>query len=322
MRRLFPSSRIKPWIHVKGLRQRVVGYVQSLPPLEMLGRFAQGERLVVLRSLVGERRVVVLDHPVRPVPRYPYPRYGHNELDALLSRSMGGYAELLNRFLPFREALAAIPAHPSANPHEPHWINEWQPPLDAIALYCLLRLHKPLRYFEIGSGVSTQFVRRAVVDGGTSTVIVSVDPKPREDIDQLCDRVHRQPLEDLDLAIFDELEAGDVLFFDGSHRSFMNSDATVFFLELLPRLSPGVLVGIHDIYLPFDYPDGIADRYYSEQYLLAAGLLGQGTAAHVVLPTAFVASNPPAYPSLTQLEATLAERIKRPLRGSSFWLRT
>jgi len=309
-------------VHVAELRQRAVSYVQSLPPLEMLGRSVQGERLVVLRSLVGERRVVVLDHPVKPVSRYRYPDQGHEELNALLSERTDDYAELLARFLPFREALSVIPADPSANPLEPNWRNEWQPPLDGIALYCLLRLHKPRRYFEIGSGVSTQFVRRAVEDGDSSTLIVSIDPKPRQDIDQLCDRVHRQPLEDVDLAVFDELEAGDVLFFDGTHRAFMNSDVTVFFLEVLPRLPAGVLIGIHDIYLPFDYPDDVAERYYSEQYVLGTRLLAQGRAAHIVLPTAFVAANPIDHPSLSQFEAMLGERITKPLKGSSFWLRT
>lgn len=300
----------------------MVDYVQRLPPLEMLGRVAHGERLVVLRSLAGKHRLLVLDHPVKPVPRYPYPRRGHEALNELLCASSADYAELLARFLGFREALSAIPAHPSANPHEPNWTNEWQPPLDGIALYCFLRLYKPRRYFEIGSGVSTQFVRRAVVDGGTSTVIVSVDPKPRARVDQLCDRVHRQPLEDIDLGIFDELEAGDVLFFDGTHRSFMNSDATVFFLELLPRLSAGILVGIHDIYLPFDYPDDIADRCYSEQYLLAVRLLAEGQASHVVFPTALVAANPLTYPSLSEFKALLRDDTGAPLSGSSFWLRT
>lgn len=257
-----------------------------------------------------------------PVPRYRSPGHGHKELNALLSARTNDYAELLDSFLPFRRALAAIPASPSSNPLDPNWTNEWQPPLDGIALYCLIRLHKPLRYFEIGSGVSTQFVRRAVVDGDLSTLIVSIDPKPREDIDQLCDRVHRQRLEDVDLAVFDELEAGDVLFFDGTHRSFMNSDVTVFFLDLTPRLPAGVLIGIHDIYLPFDYPDEVADRYYSEQYVLAARLLAEGRAAHVVLPTAFVAANPLDHPSLSQFEAALGEKVAKPLSGSSFWLRT
>jgi hypothetical protein len=85
--------------------------------------------------------------------------------------------------------------------------------------------------------------------------------------------VIREPLETTSLAPFAALEAGDVVFFDGSHRTFMNSDVTVFFLEVLPNLPAGALVGIHDIHLPDDYPAAWTDRHYSEQYLLAAYLL-------------------------------------------------
>ena len=77
----------------------------------------------------------------------------------------------------------------------------------------------------------------------------------------------RQPLEAVDASEFGALTAGDVVFFDGSHRVFQNSDVTVFFLEILPALPPGVLVQIHDIFWPVDYPPAWADRYYSEQYM-------------------------------------------------------
>jgi hypothetical protein len=77
-----------------------------------------------------------------------------------------------------------------------------------------------------------------------------LDPEPRAQIDALCDTSIRRRLEDCDLSMFDQLEAGDILFFDGSHRVFTNSDVTVFFLELMPRLKPGVIVHIHDIFLP------------------------------------------------------------------------
>ena len=64
------------------------------------------------------------------------------------------------------------------------------------------------------------------------------------------------------------------MFVDNSHRLVTNSDATVVLLELLPRLPGGVLVGIHDIVLPHDYPPGWNERFYSEQYSLAAFDLG------------------------------------------------
>jgi hypothetical protein len=94
------------------------------------------------------------------------------------------------------------------------------------------------------------FARYAIRSGNLKTTISSIDPNPRADINKLCDHVFRANMEQFDPKLFQELEAGDILFFDGSHRIFSNTDVTVFFLEVLPRLKPGVLVHIHDIFLP------------------------------------------------------------------------
>ncbi len=71
-------------------------------------------------------------------------------------------------------------------------------------------------------------------------------PQPRNQIDQLADRVVRAPLESIDLRVFDELAENDILFLDSSHRALQNSDVTTFFLEVLPRLRPGVIVHVHE----------------------------------------------------------------------------
>jgi hypothetical protein len=73
---------------------------------------------------------------------------------------------------------------------------------------------------------------------------------------------------------------------------FTGSDATVFVLDLLPSLAPGVLVGVHDVYLPDDYPEEIADRHYSEQYLLGALLLGEPDWIRPVLAADYVSRRP------------------------------
>ena len=122
--------------------------------------------------------------------------------------------------------------------------------------------------------------------------VISVDPQPRAEIDALCDKVCRMRLEDSDHQIFSVLQAGDILFFDGSHRVFTNSDVAVFFLEILPSLPPGVLVHIHDIFLPLDYPPEWNDRFYSEQYMLAAMLLCRDRPFDVILPNCYVMSDP------------------------------
>ena len=129
------------------------------------------------------------------------------------------------------------------------------PPYDAVALYGLLRRTRPQRYLEVGSGHSTRFARRAIRDEGLATTVTSIDPEPRARIDELCDLVIRRPVEALeDDGVFLELGPGDVLFIDGSHRTFTGSDVTVLLLEVVPRLAPGVLVQVHDVYLPRDYP--------------------------------------------------------------------
>jgi hypothetical protein len=175
-------------------------------------------------------------------------------------------------FASYADDLRRIPLT-SAHGDEPEWRNGWLPGLDSAALYSFLRAREPQRYVEIGSGVSTRFAARARKDGRLQTRLESIDPSPRRAVDALCDTVVRAGLEETDLGRFRSLEPGDVVFFDGSHRTFMGSDATVFFLEILPTLPRGVLVGIHDVYLPDDYPPDIADAYYSEQYLLAVWLL-------------------------------------------------
>jgi hypothetical protein len=102
----------------------------------------------------------------------------------------------------------------------------------------------------------------------------------------------------------------------------MNSDATVGFLDILPELKPGVLVQIHDIYLPWDYPSDWIGRYYNEQYLLACYLLSRSAPFDVVLPGTFVSIDP-------ELNQVLAPLWKDPSMqpgpspdGVSFWLRT
>ena len=264
-----------------------------------------------------------LDYPIHPTPRYGYGRPAHARLAAILERGRSRYRETLEGILDYRADLCRIPRDGNAGSTEPHWINVWLPGLDAAALYGILRRLRPARYFEVGSGHSTAFARRAIRDGELTTRIVSIDPAPRRAIEDVCDRVHRERLENVGPELFDELEAGDVLFVDSSHYCFMNSDATVVFLDVLPRLRPGVWVQLHDIFLPYDYPPGINDsfRLYSEQYLLAASLLAAPDFGEVVLPSAFVGEDAELSRILLPLweDPALAGV---PPTGGSFWFVT
>ena len=172
---------------------------------------------------------------------------------------------------------------------------------------------------EVGSGNTTKFVRRAISDHGLPTRIVSIDPHPRAEVDGICDEMIRQPLEDIDLAIFSELGAGDMVFVDNSHRSFQNSDVTVVFLDVVPALAPGILLGIHDIFLPLDYPPEWAQRFYNEQYLLAAFLLGGHHGYRIEFPALWTAMHPELAPRLGSLwEHESLQSAER--HGGAFWL--
>ncbi|HEV7517344.1 MAG TPA: class I SAM-dependent methyltransferase, partial [Thermoanaerobaculia bacterium] len=112
---------------------------------------------------------------------------------------------------------------------------------------------------------------------------------------------------------------GDVVFHDGSHRVFQNSDTAVTFLDVLPALAPGVALGVHDVYLPWDYPPQWARRYYSEQYLLAAYLLADCPWLQVLLPNHFITHDEGLSGKLAAIGSS-AGLAGRPLHGEAFWL--
>ncbi|MFC5702964.1 class I SAM-dependent methyltransferase [Cohnella faecalis] len=272
--------------------------------------------------MTREFQTIYLDYKVTPTPRFGWEKKPHGKLHAIIDRGREMYAERLSTFRTLAEPLSRIAMREDqARSDRPYWRNPWFTGLDALALYGLLSECKPQRYYEIGSGNTTKFAKQAVRDGQLGTYMVSIDPEPRTEIDALCDKVIRQPLEDTDLTLFDELEAGDFLFVDSSHRSFMNSDVTVVFMEVLPRLKPGVYVHFHDIFLPHDYPAAWAKTYYNEQYVLAAALLAEGTTFEIVLPNQFIVQDS----ELRALLLPVWERLGAPDLdnvGGSFWLRT
>ncbi len=238
--------------------------------------------------VLKQRYPIFIDYPIKLEPRYGYGKPPHPRLYEIINRERRRYEDYLRQFVTFKEELAAIEVGTSMEINAPVWNNPMLPGLDAISIFCLLAIHKPKRYFEVGSGNSTKVARFAIEARKLTTTITSIDPVPRASIDEICDRIIRKPLEDVDLNEFDVLEAGDVLFIDNSHRAFMNSDVTVTFLDILPRLKPGVLVGFHDVNLPYDYGPNESDRYYSEQYLLATHLLAEGRHSRALLATYFV----------------------------------
>ena len=130
---------------------------------------------------------------------------------------------------------------------------------DCLALYAIVRKYSPKLYLEIGSGMTTCFARQAITDARLRTKVVSIDPSRAVKWTTYATRLSAKVWRHAIVSLFDQLEEGDILFLDGSHRSFMNSDVTVFFIDVLPRIKPGVIVHVHDILLPWDYPGFFQD---------------------------------------------------------------
>jgi hypothetical protein len=263
---------------------------------------------------------IYLEYPINPSSRYGYGKPPHPQLLEIINQNRETYKAILQSIAKYHVNFQRIAITSAPNDIEPIWNTTWLPAYDAAALYSFLCLNNPERYIEVGSGTSTKFARKAITDHNLRTKVISIDPFPRTEIDSICDQIIRKKLEEVDLELFDELQAGDILFIDNSHCVFMNSDSTVVFLDILPRLKPGVLVEFHDIFLPYDYPPEWIDRYYSEQYLLAAYLLAQGKKFDILLPNCFVSGD-------TELRDIISFIWDKPEMeavvkgGGSFWIK-
>jgi len=227
---------------------------------------------------------------------------------------------LLQKALTYTETIRQIKdMKAESDTCKPVWNNGYLPGLDIIGIYTLLTAFKPQKYVEIGSGNSTKVAYKAKTENHLQMEIISIDPMPRAEIDNLADTVIRKPFENTDFSFLFELQANDVLFVDNSHRILPNSDAMVFFMEILPKLNKGVIVHLHDIYLPYDYPQFMCDRFYTEQYGLAFYLLSNPEKYKTILPNYFISEDP-------ELSALIApiwehENLKNVERhGGSYWL--
>ena len=183
------------------------------------------------------------------------------------------FAEVLAAASRYADALSAIGGDP---PPAPRWNQGWFPTLDAAVAYMLVRMRRPANIIEIGSGHSTRFLARAVSDGGFVTHHVAIDPRPRARLGGLSLTHHAATVQTVDLAVFDDLGPGDVLFIDSSHFCVAGSDVDLLINRVVPQLPAGVLIHIHDIYLPDDYPTHWRWRNYNEQSLMVPMLIGGG----------------------------------------------
>jgi hypothetical protein len=212
------------------------------------------------------------------------------------------------------EALAPALRRLGGPPPAPRFDQDWFPALDAAAAYALVALTRPRRIVEVGSGHSTRFLARAVADLRLATELLGIDPAPRATLRGLNVRWLETTLQQAPLSCFSDLLAGDLLVVDSSHILMPGTDVDWLLNRLLPTLAPGVLVHLHDIFLPDPYPESWAWRGYNEQQAIAALL--QGDAYAIRFASHYVATREPE-----RLAAgVLGELPRRAGLASSLWL--
>lgn len=177
-----------------------------------------------------------------------------------------------------RQERLDLAAVSSGNPTTYFAANGQYPPLDAWILEAMVRHLRPRRMIEVGSGFSSLITARVNREflGGTLD-FTCVEPFPRDFLAAVpgISALVEQKVQDVDLDLFCALADGDVLFIDTSHTIKTGGDVPWIFHEILPRLAPGVVVHIHDVFLPREYPElWVSEGWgWSEQYLVHSFLL-------------------------------------------------
>ncbi len=199
---------------------------------------------------------------LRPLPGIVIP-------DEAMLKLLAQFAPLYNDF-PFTK--------PGYRFSMPNGVFDWG---EAVILYSIMRVFKPARIIEVGSGFSSALMldisehfleapRLTFIDPYTERLQTLVSKKDANKV-----TIHPRRLQDVDSDMFKELEANDIAFFDSTHVSKCDSDVNHIFFDVLPKLKPGVLIHFHDVFYPFEYPErwllevGAA---WNEDYLLRAFL--------------------------------------------------
>ena len=242
----------------------------------------------------------------------PGRRPPYDALESIFRARAEDFLDHLDAMVGYAVELERIGTGP---PPAPRWDQGWFPRLDGAAAFAMVRRRQPVRIVEVGSGHSTRILVRAVDDGGLDTIVTAIDPAPRAELAGLGVETIASTLQKVGPKPFERLAPGDVLSIDSSHVLMPGSDVDILFNMILPSLPPGVLVHVHDVFLPDDYPRRWAWRAYNEQLAVAALL--QGRAYDILWSSRYVASR-----LAEALSGTVLERLAIPpgAHESSLWL--
>ena len=222
---------------------------------------------------------------------YPFPDPAQVDLARLkLKRSLPGIKLNTQKSLALLQELTAYAAEvdqflKNRPGNIKHWNLTYQV-CDAGTLYAMLRHLKPKRYIEVGCGYSSRCSAAALAlnkKEGHHCEAAFIEPYPPPYLTEmnLPGEFLQQKIEQVPLERFQQLAAGDVLFIDTSHVIKVQNDVEYELLHVLPLLQPGVIVHIHDIFTPYDYPEewmvgndpnrGGSNEQYALECLLSGG---------------------------------------------------
>ena len=191
--------------------------------------------------------------------------------------------------------------------------------VDALTLHMMIRHLKPGRYIEVGSGLSTYYASLAAEKNaaeGCPVEITCIEPNPYESLYSINNiSIIKSEVQSIDLSLYQTLQQNDILFIDSSHMLRVDSDVPYLFLEVLPRLAPGVVIHVHDVPFPYNtpYPADLWifgqewPMFWNEAMMLQA-FLSYNSAFHIMLSTpllrhmdeAFLRVHVPNYQSVEQ----------------------
>lgn len=174
------------------------------------------------------------------------------------------------------------PSSPTSNPLDFYTENNSFSFGCAASLHTIIRNYHPAHVIEIGSGNSSKIFSAALMrnaaDGAPAEYTI-IDPYPAEKTKTLpgITQIISQRVEVMDIRPFETLGQNDILFIDLGHTVRTGSDVNFLYLDVLPRLAQGVIVHIHDIGLPSEYPKVYFTNptfrvFWTEAYLLQAFL--------------------------------------------------
>lgn len=255
-------------------------------------------------------------------PRVPKSYIGHDGIDMrpdeqvalLASWARRGYAEFWQRLR--RNRRINQQAMRTTGGHAAPIRNGYYHTPDAEIYAAMIADVRPSLIVEVGGGYSTLIAREAMSCFGVDGRLVVIDPEPRTAVEDAADVLLRKRVEQLEI---DEIEWSDdsILFIDSSHVCRARGDVTFLYCRLIPRLSHRVVVHVHDVYLPWDYPPIYDEWVRSEQYVLHS-LLSHSARYEVLFATYYMSRS-----RLSLMRETFGESvgIEQGTSGASFWFR-